>query len=133
MRNKSGDKYGALIFKKNSKAEIGCLFEKGDIIYGNFRGFITLENNIVLCRDLNGNIYYTGVNRVDCIYKRFSTRAFVRVKHFELYESRNARFGEVGQSKERQKTTKRIKFLGRIKNRLDLVAEYFLGIFVDIA
>jgi hypothetical protein len=82
MKKIFNDKYSIFILKKDNIDEHSYLHEKGTIIYGS-RGNITNENNIVTIRTLMGEISYTGINHVDCIYKRFSIRAFLRIKYLE--------------------------------------------------
>jgi hypothetical protein len=94
MQNLFNGKYSIFILKKDIK-DHPFLHEKGDTIHGDMRGGVTKENNVITMYDINGkNILYRGINHVDCIYKRFSIRTFLRIKMFERIDRRFKKFEE---------------------------------------
>jgi hypothetical protein len=123
MKRIFGDKYSIFILKKERKDTNIFPHEKGDTMYGSF-GNITNINGIVTIRDLQGQIYYTGKNHVDCIYRRFNIRTFIRRKYFELFDYRLARQGLI-------KIYLKTEPLGKVlKIFLNFLLEKFLRLFV---
>jgi hypothetical protein len=79
MRKLFNDKYASLILRKG--ISIGPIFHtEEEIINGLNRNNIIKNGNNIIFHDLMGNVVYEGS---DYIYKRFSIRAFLRIKYLE--------------------------------------------------
>jgi hypothetical protein len=123
-------KYTMITSLKDKKGgESPFLCEKGDTLQGDWRKRITIDNGVVTLMGLDGTVLYRGVNHIDCIYHRFSIRAFIDSSYFALCDRRRERFTyreTHGQKKERS-----VKYYtDLIKNCFSFVAEKILGIFV---
>jgi hypothetical protein len=94
MKTIFNDRYSLFILKKDFTTKDGTLLRKGwSLAGGCISGLrISNDNNSITMRDKTNEIFYQGINHVDCAYRRFSLHVFFRFIQSAKEDRRRKKF-----------------------------------------